>query len=88
MTQRNQAISLRFVLRVDFSWIGSHAYHVCKVLLFNFISAAAMELMVAPLFVSREQMDFMMMLLFILLIGSTQYEPKLHSVKRRKSTFH
>ena len=34
----------------------------------NFISAAAIEFIVALFFVSRKQMDFIMMLLFILLI--------------------
>ena len=44
----------------------------------NFISLAAMELMLALICVSRKQMNFMMMLLFILLIGSTQYKPILN----------
>ena len=39
----------------------------------NLKSASALELIVALFFVSRKQMDFMMMLLSILLIGLTQY---------------
>ena len=46
----------------------------------NFISAATIELMMALFLVNKKLMDFMMMLLFISLIGSTKYEPKLHSV--------
>ena len=45
----------------------------------NFISAATIELMMALFLVNKKLMDFMM-LLFISLIGSTKYEPKLHSV--------
>ena len=50
---------------------ASFTIEQCRTMI-NFISVAAMKLIVAPFFVSRKEIDFMMMLLFILLIDSTQ----------------